>query len=75
MLMMRRSGLERLRMSAEMSASARVMLSARLEAEGLVPGTVEFRERVFLTVYGDDFTPAAREKWLERLRRRWSASG
>lgn len=74
-LVMRRTGLERLRMCADMSASARAMLGARLEAEGWVPGSVDFSERVFLVVYGADFSPEERERWLTRLRRRRASDG
>ena len=73
-LLMKRSGLQRLQMCADMGASARVMLGARLRAEGLVPGSLAFRERVFLALYGGDFTDQERERWLERLRRRWAAA-
>jgi len=71
-LMQRRTGLQRLQMCAEMVASARTMRAMGLEAEGLVPGTVAFRERVFLALYGQDFTPEERERWRGRLRARWA---
>lgn len=64
-LFRQRSGAERVRMGCEMFSTARVMMTASLEAQGY-RGT-ELRKQIFLRTYGQDFAPATLDKICRAL--------
>lgn len=59
-LYMQRSGAERVRMGADMFSTARVIMTAALEAQGYRGQAL--RKQIFLRTYGQDFTPEALDK-------------
>jgi hypothetical protein len=67
-LLMRRSGEERLKMAGDMFSAARTLMEASLRAEGLQPGSVEWKLRLLDRTYGDEISPAVRRRLIERWR-------
>ena len=67
-LLLRRSGQERLKMAADMFSASRAIMSASLEAEGLEPGSVAWRLRLLDRTYGEEISPAVRQRLLARWR-------
>jgi len=63
-MVMARPGAERFRMGLDLFAMAGQMMLAGLREEG----SHRLRERVFLRLYGRDFTPAERERIVEGIR-------
>lgn len=64
-LFRQRSGAERVRMGCEMFSTARVIMTASLEAQGY-RGT-ELRKQIFLRTYGQDFDPVTLAKICQAL--------
>ena len=67
-LLLRRSGEERLKMAGDMFAAARTIMAAALRAEGLEPGSVEWKLRLLDRTYGAEISPTARQRMIERWR-------
>jgi hypothetical protein len=67
-LLLRRSGEERLKMAGDMFAAARTLMAASLRAEGLQPGSVEWKLRLLDRTYGSEISPATRQRLIERWR-------
>ena len=70
MLLMGRSGSERLQMGCAMFDTARAFARANLRV--FSPSDDELRMRLFMRTYGADFDPATAERiaeWLSRLHR------
>lgn len=67
-LLLKRSGEERLKMAAGMFSAARALMSASLQAEGLKPGSAEWKLRVLERTYGAEISPVLRRKLIERWR-------
>ena len=63
-MLMARPGAERFRMGLDLFAMAGQMMLAGLRAEG----PDRLRERVFLRLYGNDFTPEERSRIVEGIR-------
>ena len=69
-MLMRRSGVERLRMGAAMFETAKRLVRASLgDPEGR-DNSPHMRAKLFLRIYGQDFDAASRERIIERLRAR-----
>ncbi|MCP4696190.1 MAG: hypothetical protein GY862_04990 [Gammaproteobacteria bacterium] len=64
-LFMQRSGAERVCMGCEMFSTARIIMTAGLEAQGY--RGMELRKQIFLRTYGQDFTPEALDKICRAL--------
>jgi hypothetical protein len=62
-LMKAKSPAERLKMGSSMFDMARTMVLASIKTED----PRERRRQLFLRFYGQDFSPAQRERWLELL--------
>ena len=67
-LLLKRSGEERLKMAADMFAASRTIMAASLHAEGLQPGSAEWKLRLLDRTYGAEISPAVRRRLLERWR-------
>lgn len=65
-LVMQRSGEERLKMAAGMFSAARALMAVSLRAEGLRPGSAEWKLRLLDRTYGSEVSPALRRRLLER---------
>lgn len=66
-MLMRRSGVERLRMGAAMFEAAKRLVRASLgDPEGR-DNSPEMRAKLFLRIYGRDFDAASRERIVARL--------
>ena len=64
-LFRQRTGAERVRMGCEMFSTARVIMTASLEAQGY-RGTA-LRKQIFLRTYGQDFDPVTLAKICQAL--------
>lgn len=67
-LLMQRSGEERLKMAADMFSASRKLMEASFRAEGLQPGSVEWKLRILDRTYGSEVSPAQRQRLIERWR-------
>lgn len=67
-LMLRRSGEERLKMAAGMFSASRALMAASFLAEGLKPGTAEWKLRLLDRTYGSEISPAVRGRLIARWR-------
>jgi hypothetical protein len=67
-LMLKRSGEERLKMAAGMFSAARALMAVSLRAEGLQPGSADWKLRLLDRTYGSEISPALRQRLIERWR-------
>jgi len=67
-MLMRRSGIERLRMGASMFETARRLMRASLGDPMGTDDSAEMRVQLFLRTYGRDFDVAARDRIVTALR-------
>ena len=67
-LMLQRSAQERLKMAAGMFSASRALMAASFLAEGLKPGTVEWKLRLLDRTYGSEISPTLRRRLIERWR-------
>ena len=67
-LMLPRSAEERLKMAAGMFSASRALMAASFLAEGLKPGTVEWKLRLLDRTYGSEISPTLRRRLIERWR-------
>jgi hypothetical protein len=55
-------------MAGDMFAASRTIMAAALRAEGLEPGSVEWKSRLLDRTYGSEISPTARQRLIERWR-------
>lgn len=72
-LLLQRSGEERLKMAAGMFSASRALIAASLRAEGLRPGSAEWKLRLLERTYGSELSPAVHRRLLARWRSEDSA--
>ena len=75
MLIMRRSGSDRLRMACEMFDCARQLMIARIKSDNPDLTATELRVKIFERTYGRDFEAAERARIIVSLRNRGTAAG
>jgi hypothetical protein len=67
-LLRRKTSQQRVEMMGDMFSAARAFLATSLQAQGLVPGTVAFKVAVLDRMYGNEVSPAQRQRLIAHWR-------